>query len=315
MSMMEPETKTVVGKKTKRLQLIHVPFGLGAGRAGTELGPGDILHAGLVRQIRSLGHELADDVWVSCADKPAAAPAPGEKLKHFAEVVEMSRNVCTEVSAAVEAGAFPLVLGGDHSIAIGTLAGLTAHYPSLGVIWIDAHTDMNTEATTHSGNMHGMSLAIALGKLRSVSFADILGAGPSIKKENIVIVAARDIDPGERELIRKEGIACFTMHDIDRLGIHAVMEKALAIAGSGTDGVHLSFDIDSVDPIEAPGVGTPVRGGLSYREAHFALELLAESGLVTSMEVVEVNSLLDQSGRTARLAVELIASMLGKRII
>lgn len=314
----------------RKISLIRVPFWLGCGKRGTELGPDSVVEAGLIAQIEALGAELASDEEVDCRlsgavanDASAGLTAAdtgsssgedcGGKVKHLAAVRGMSKRVAASVYRAAAAGRFPLVLGGDHSIAIGSLAGLTAHSERLGVIWIDAHADMNTEETTPSGNAHGIPLAVALGKafyrLTELPGARLLQPG------NLVIVGARDLDPGERELIRAEGIACFTMHDIDRFGMAAVMAEALDIAGRNADGVHVSFDMDSLDPSEAGGVGTPVRGGLSYREAHLAMELLAESGRVTSMDIVEVNALLDSDKRTARLAVELAASLLGKRIL
>ncbi|WP_246578893.1 arginase [Cohnella xylanilytica] len=296
----------------KKVRLIRVPFWLGCGRAGTELGPESIMRAGLLSQLKGIGVEVVGDSEVDCTKHPAGGTADG-RIKYFAEVREMGRLVSEHVSRAVESGFFPLVLGGDHSVAIGSLAGLTAHYRNLGVIWFDAHADLNTEETSPSGNAHGIPLAVALGRAR-FKLTDIPGAS-LIRKERLVLVGVRDIDPGEKELIRSEGIACFTMHDIDKLGMKTVMERAIAIAGQGTDGVHLSLDLDALDPLEAAGVGTPVPGGVSYREAHFAMELLAESGLLTSADIVEVNGVLDYDRRTARHAVELAASMLGKRIL
>lgn len=266
------------------------------------------------RQLKHMGLELAEEIVVDVPRLAAEPATAGTKMKYLAEVKEMAGLLGEQVHRAAAGGRFPLVLGGDHSIAIGTLAGLTGHRGNLGLIWFDAHGDLNTEETTPSGNIHGMALAAAIGR-GGFTLADIPGAGPFIRKENVVIIGARDLDPGEREFIRAEGIRCFTMHEIDRMGIHAVMEQAIAIAGDGTDGVHVSFDLDVLDPLEACGVGTPVPGGLNYREAHYAMELLAESGLATSLELVEVNPLLDPSRRTSRLAVELAASLLGKRIL
>jgi len=298
----------------RKIQLIKVPFWLGGGRAGTELGPESIIEAGLKRQLRAMELELAEEWEVDVPGDAAEPAAPGCLMKHKAEVAEMAGLVGEKVYRSVSSGAFPLVLGGDHSVAIGTLAGLSGHYGKLGVIWFDAHGDLNHEGTTPSGNMHGMALAAAVGH-GSFTLADIPGAGPLIRPENVVLVGVRDLDPGEKEFIRSSGMTCFTMHEIDRMGIHAVMEQAIAAAGRNTDGVHVSFDLDCLDPIQAPGVGTPVPGGLSYREAHYALELLAESGIATSLELVEVNPILDPARRTARAAVELAASLLGKRIL
>ncbi|OXM13183.1 arginase [Paenibacillus herberti] len=310
----QAESYTSRPDAAKKIQLIHAPFWLGGGRAGAELGPESIIEAGMKRQLKNMGLELAGETVVD-VPRLAAEPAPAmAKMKYLQEVKEMASLLGEQVYRTVGAGLFPLIMGGDHSIAIGTLAGLTGHYGNLGLIWFDAHGDLNTEETTPSGNIHGMSLAAAVGR-GSFTLKDIAGSGPYIRKENVVIIGARELDLGEQEYIRAEGITCFTMHEIDRMGIHAVMEQAIAIAGRGTDGVHVSFDLDCLDPLEACGVGTPVPGGLNYREAHYAMELLAETGLVTSMELVEVNPLLDQNRRTARLAVELAASLLGKRIL
>nr|WP_028562510.1 arginase [Paenibacillus pinihumi] len=301
--------------QSKKVDLIQVPFWLGCGRAGTELGPESMMQAGLGRQLKAIdGLALRSNVVIDCPAPAAAAGSGSAKAKYLQEVTAMSGLLCGQVAKSVKAGAFPLVLGGDHSIAIGSLAGLTACCPNLGVIWFDAHADLNTEDTTLSGNIHGMPLAVALGRSR-FKLTDIPGAGPLLKKENLVIIGARDLDPAEKEYIRSEGITCFSMHEIDRMGIQAVVKEALEVAGNGTDGIHLSFDMDCLDPLEAPGVGTPVPGGLTYREAHFALELLAETKRITSMDLVEVNPLIDYNMRTARLATQLIASTLGKRIL
>jgi arginase len=300
----------------KQLTIIQVPFGLGSGRSGTELGPDSLEQAGLLRQIRKTRYELAGIHTVKCPESAMLPPnkAKDAEGKHFPEVIEMSRLVVEQVSRAALQGTFPLVLGGDHSVTIGTLAGLTARFVSLGVIYFDAHVGLNTEDTSPTGNMSGMTLAVALGK-SGFKLTDIPGTDALIKSENVVIIGVRDVEQSERDLVLSEGITCFTMHEIDRMGIEKVMKKALQIAGNGTDGIHLSFDVDSLDPLEAPGVSMSVPGGLTYREAHFAFELLAVSGLITSMDVVELNPDFDESRRTSRLAVGLIASLLGKRIL
>ncbi|MFD0693139.1 arginase [Paenibacillus sp. GCM10027628] len=297
----------------KQLSLIQVPFGLGAGRPGTEDGPESMIQAGLIRQIRKTDYELAGEYKVRCP-LPSASHSSGDLVKHLPEVKEVSRMVAKQVSQAVLGGTIPLVLGGDHSITIGVLAGLSSQFSNLGVIYFDAHAGLNTEITSPTGHLNGMPLAVALGKAQ-LKLSEIADNTISIKSDNVVIIGVRDVEPDERELIQSEGITCFTMHDIDRMGIEKVIEKAMQIAGDGTDGIHVSFDADCLDPLEAPGVGMPVPGGLTYREAHFACELLAESGRITSIDVVEVNSLQDESRRTARLAVGLIASLLGKRIL
>ena len=232
----------------------------------------------------------------------------------MSEVHEVSSQLSERVSEIVAEGAFPLVLGGDHSISIGTIAGLAEHYANLGVIWFDAHSDLNTEETSPSGNIHGMSLGISLGRGIPL-LTGLRGISPKIKPEHVAIIGARSLDSGEKAYIRSLGIACYTMHDIDLIGIARVMDKVIRQFRQTTDGVHVSFDIDSLDPREAPGTGTPVRGGLSYREAHLALELLYQSDLVTSAEFVEVNPSLDKNDQTAKLAVELIGSLLGEQIL
>ncbi|MGV2963265.1 arginase [Paenibacillus sp. AGC30] len=297
----------------RNIAIIKVPFGLGGARGGAELGPDELITAGLKREIASLGLVLSKEVRVDCPSEPAA-PTERNRVKYLNEVRQVSENVFNEVSVAVEEGVFPLVLGGDHSVAIGTFAGLTAHYSNLGVIWFDAHADLNTEERSLSGNMHGMSVAASLGHT-AYNLSHIAGAGAFIDPSNLVYIGLRDLDEYEKEQIKGLGIQAFTMHDIDRMGIQQVTEQAIAIAGEGTDGIHVSFDMDCLDPREAPGVGTPVPGGLNYREAHYALELLASTNQVTSMELVEVNPLLDHNRHTARLGVELIASLLGKRIL
>lgn len=297
----------------KQLSIIQVPFGLGTGRPGTEDGPESMIQAGLIRQIRKTEYELAGEYKVRCP-LPSVVSSKDDKVKHLPEVKEMSKLVAKQVSQAVQNGTVPLVLGGDHSVSIGVLAGLSSQFSNLGVIYFDAHVGLNTEEASPTGYFNRMSLAVALGKAR-LKLGDISGSDTLIKKENVVIIGVRDVEPDERELIVTEGIYCFTMHDIDRMGIEKVIEKALQIAGHGTDGIHISFDADCLDPLEAPGVGMPMPGGLTYREAHFACELLAESARIVSVDVVEINSMLDESRRTARLAIGLIASLLGKRIL
>ncbi|WP_139990458.1 arginase [Paenibacillus paridis] len=297
----------------QQVAIVAVPFGKGAGTAGAELGPAHILNAaGLIEKLAEMkvGCRLAGEVSLPAVPLPTHAG----NAKHLSEVHEVASQLAERVSDIVAAGDFPLVLGGDHSISIGTVAGLAGHYENLGVIWFDAHSDLNTEDTSPSGNIHGMSLGISLGRGIPL-LTGLRGILPKIKPEHVVIIGARSLDTCEKEFIRKLGITCYTMHDIDRLGIAKVMEKVIQRLAQTTDGVHVSFDIDSLDPIEAPGTGTPVKGGLSYREAHLALELLYQSGLVTSAEWVEVNPSLDHHDQTAKLAVELIGTLLGDQIL
>lgn len=296
---------------TKTLSLLSVPFGYGAGRRGAEFGPEAIVHAGLIRRLKELNFNVDD---VGQMQIPLSYDESHPHLKYLYEIIDLNTDLAQKVSDIVRKGSFPLILGGDHSIAIGTIAGLVQHYSNLGVIWFDAHADLNTEETSPSGNIHGMSLGVGLGRGPSL-LTQIKGAGPNLKPENIVLIGTRQLDEGEKDFIRSSGIRCFTMHDIDRMGMSRVMDETMSIVTNETDGVHLSFDIDSLDPLEAPGTGTKIPGGVSYREAHFALELMHESRKITSAEFVEVNPSLDSGNRTARLAVELIGSLLGERIL
>ncbi|MCU6710589.1 arginase [Paenibacillus sp. J5C_2022] len=234
-------------------------------------------------------------------------------MKHFGEVRDMAGQVAAAVASAVRDGAFPLVLGGDHSVSIGSLAGLLRQRRKLGVIWIDAHGDCNTEMTSPSGNAHGMVLAVAAG-LSKYKLTDMPGVSCGIQPSRIVLLGARELDEGEKAMIAAHGIHCLTVDDIDRMGIHTAAEQALALAGDGTDAIHLSLDMDALDPLEAPAVGTPVPGGLTFREVRGALERLGESGRIQSMDIVEVNPLAASQERTALLATELAATLLGKRL-
>jgi arginase len=246
-------------------------------------------------------------------EKEGGEPA-SEELRNLKAITKASVKLAETVDNIVASGAFPLVLGGDHSIAIGTLAGLAKHYQNLGVIWYDAHADLNTKETSPSGNIHGMPLAISLG-IGHEGLTAIYGKEAKIKAENIVIIGARSLDDGEKELIRDKGIKVYTMHEIDRLGMTRVMEETIDYLRGRTDGVHLSLDLDALDPNDAPGVGTPVAGGISYRESHLAMEMLEESKLITSAEFVEVNPILDEKNRTAEAAVALMGSLFGEKLL
>ncbi len=235
----------------------------------------------------------------------------GPSAHNVTEIVRACEELASVVADIARAGNIPLVLGGDHSMAMGTLAGLARAGKRPGVIWIDAHADINTPETTPSGNVHGMPFAVALGLAGDPFPADLRG---TTSGQHGVLLGLRDVDPGERDNIKRAGVTALTMADIDRLGMGPAMEKAIAVAGRG-DGIHLSLDMDALDPDEAPGVGTPVRGGLTYREAQLAMEMLAASGKLRSVEIAEVNPILDESNRTAALAVELVASALGETIL
>ncbi|HUG56153.1 MAG TPA: arginase [Candidatus Limnocylindrales bacterium] len=293
---------------TGEVHVVGVPMDLGGDRRGVDMGPSAIRSAGLVAALQRLGHRVRDRGDITVA---ARAERGADRAHNVREIVRVAEELAGVVADIERAGAFPLVLGGDHSLAMGTLAGIARAGRRTGVIWIDAHGDINTPETTPSGNVHGMPFAVALGLAGDPFPASLRG---SVDGAAGVLLGIRDIDPGERDNIKRAGITAITMADIDRVGMGAAMEKAIAAARRG-DGVHLSLDMDALDPNEAPGVGTPVRGGLTYREAQLAMEMLAASGALRSMEVAEVNPVLDRQSRTAELAVELIASALGKTIL
>jgi arginase len=302
------------------IHFIGVPLDLGAGKHGADLGPNAIRYAGLNllpsidEQLRKLGHPLIDE-------GNLAVPQPRIEQPLIANVhlrnVETILDVCGSLAATVERCCgpddFPLVIGGDHSLTMGSLTGVVRARGSVGVIWIDAHADFNTDKTTPSGNVHGMSLAALVG-IGNQQLVELGGISPKVDPHRVVIIGSRDLDPGEKDFLREVGIHVFTMKEIDRLGMAAVMEQAIELATPGTNGLHISFDIDAVDPKDAPGTGTKVAGGLTYREAHLSLEMIADSGKMTSLDIVEVNPTLDVENRTATLAAELILSAFGKRI-
>lgn len=297
-----------------RIRVIGVPMDLGADRRGVDIGASAIRYAGLNDQLRRLGYTV-NDVGNLIVPQPESQPTGNDShLKYLEPIIQASENLANVVAEALQDGEFPLILGGDHSIALGSITGVARVYRDVGVIWVDAHGDFNTSETTPSGNIHGMVLA-ALAGLGHPSLTQIGGWSPKIDKQTIVIVGARDLDPPEQILLRDEHIHVFTMTDIDQRGMSEVMREAVEIASQANHGVHLSLDLDSLDPREAPGVGTPVRGGLTYREAHLAMEMVAASERLVSMDAVEVNPILDRENATAHLAVELILSALGKKII
>jgi arginase len=276
------------------------------------MGPSAIRYAGLEERLSSFGCRVVDRGNVTTPEPEAIAVAD-ERARFLPEILEACARLAAIVRDVVADGAVPLVLGGDHSVALGTLGGLARARGMGGVLWIDAHGDLNTPETSPSGNVHGMPLAAAIG-LGDERFDSDLWTLPAVDPSRVALVGLRSADSRERERIRELGIKAYTMSDIDRIGIERAIRESLShIAGPGF--VHVSFDMDALDPEVAPGVGTPVRGGLSYREAHLALELVAESGLLGSLEVVEVNPILDRENATASLAVELVASALGKTIL
>lgn len=286
---------------------------LGADRRGVDMGPSAIRYAMLQEKLLSLGYEV-EDLGNLQVPTPESNHEGQQQLKYLHEICTVSKELARTLDDVVERGRFPLVLGGDHSIAIGTIAGVAHYHQRMGLIWFDAHGDLNTEDTTPSGNIHGMPLAVSLG-FGHPDLVQIGGYSPKIYPQNIVIIGARQLDEGERKLIDDQQIRVFTMHDIDRLGMARVMDEALHIVTDGTDGVHLSLDLDGVDPKDAPGVGTPVTGGITYRESHLAMEILAEADILTSAEFVEVNPILDDANRTAKVAVALIGSVFGEKVL
>jgi arginase len=295
----------------EKVAIIGAGLDLGQARRGVDMGPSAIRYAGLESRLGELGIDCLD--WGNVESAVAeAVPGGDERSRYLPQVKAACGRVARLVSQAIREGMTPLVLGGDHSVALGTVGGMAAAHGAGAAIWLDAHGDLNTPETTPSGNVHGMPLAAALGAASDV-FASDAWPLPALEPARTSLIGVRSLDPGERALAKELGIGVFTMSAIDRRGVEACVREALNRAG-GARFLHVSVDMDVVDPDVAPGVGTPVRGGLSYREAHLALELAAESGLVGSLEVVEVNPILDRMNETAALAVELVASGLGARI-
>jgi len=298
----------------KDVSIIGVPMDLGQTRRGVDMGPSAIRYAGITEKLEELHFQVHDLGDIEISRPPRQVVKRQDNLRNLNEVVEANENLACLVDEQVKKGYFPLVLGGDHSIAIGSIAGVANHYDNLGVIWYDAHGDINTVETSPSGNIHGMPLAASLG-LGHQKLTTILTKQPKVKPENIVLIGIRDLDAGERQLIKDLNIKIYTMHEIDRIGMPKVMEETIHYLKKRTDGVHLSFDLDGIDPSEAPGVGTPVIGGATYRESHLAMEMLAESEIITSAEFVEVNPMLDDKNKTAILTVALVGSLFGEKLI
>jgi len=301
----------------RKIQVLGVPLDLGQSRRGVDMGPSAVRVAGLEARLEALGHIVEDGGNVSVA--MAELKQEGDpSAKYLEEITATCAKSAELVVKALEAGKIPLILGGDHSVAAGSVSGVAEFYrrenKTVGLLWIDAHSDINTPDTSPSGNVHGMPLAALLG-LGPSQLGNIFNFSPKVKPENCVLFGVRDIDAAERANILRAGIHVFTMRDIDERGIRSLMEEALWIVGKGTVGYHVSLDMDWVDPEDAPGVGTPVRGGATYREAHLAMEIIADRGGMLSFEIVEINPVLDEKNRTADLAVELTASAFGKKIL
>jgi arginase len=301
----------------KKIEVIGVPLDLGQSRRGVDMGPSAVRVAGLEARLEELGHVVEDagNIAVAIAEQKRVGDRHAKYLKEIAATCKEEAEL---VVRTLEAGRVPLVLGGDHSVGAGTVAGVAEFYrrqgQKIGLIWIDAHTDINTPQTSPSGNVHGMPLAATMG-LGPPELANIFHFSPKVAPENCALVGVRDIDAVERQNVRQAGIDVFTMRNIDERGMRLVIEDALRIASQNTAGYHVSLDMDWVDPEDAPGVGTPVRGGATYREAHLAMEIIADHGRMLSFEIVEVNPVIDEHNRTAELAVELALSAFGKKIL
>ncbi|MFW3610549.1 arginase [Staphylococcus caprae] len=300
----------------QRIEIIGAPSTFGQKKLGVNLGPDAIRYAGLLARLKRMGHYVIDKGNIEVPNLDVEKfHSNQEGLRNYNEIITVSENLSKAVSETVKNGNFPLTLGGDHSIAVGSISGISQYYNNLGVIWYDAHGDLNVPEESPSGNVHGMPLRILAGDGPD-ELVHLNGFTPKVKPENIVLIGMRDLDKGEREYIKDQNIKTFTMADIDRFGIQEVIERALEYLKSrNIDGLHFSLDVDALDPSETPGTGTRVLGGLSYRESHFALELLSESKLVTSMDLVEVNPLIDHLNSTAEQAVALLGTFFGETLL
>ena len=303
--------------KQSSIAIIGAPLDLGSDRRGVDMGPSALRVANLNKRLAHLGYEV-DDLGNLPVEQQESIPEGPKHAKYLPQITAVCERLGELVAQAMMDGKAPLVLGGDHSIAIGTVGGVAKFFrkkrQKIGLIWVDAHADMNTPQSSPSGNIHGMPLACCIG-MGPAELTKMFGFAPKVDPKNVVLIGIRDVDILERTNVRESGVTAFTMRDIDEQGLHTIMDQAVAIASRGTAGFHLSLDLDYVDPEHAPGVGTPVRGGATYREAHLAMEIICDSGGMVSMEVVEVNPVIDEVNRTADLAVELILSALGKKIL
>ena len=303
--------------QTKTVRLLGVPMDLGAGPRGVDMGPSAIRIAGVSHELRRLGFAVEDD-----GDIGVPAPETRDPGQPNARYLDAIYHVCNRlrlrVRRTLDDGRIPLVMGGDHSIAIGTVAGIAEHFrmqdQKVGLIWVDAHADMNTPEISPSGNIHGMPLATLLG-YGSERLVELAGFSPKVEKQHVCLIGIRDIDEGEREMVKKSGIHAYTMRDVDERGMRAIMQEAIGFATDGTAGFHVSFDLDGMDPRDVPGTGTPVKGGLSWREANLLMEMVADSGAMTSLEVTELNPILDVRNQSGEVAVDVILSAFGKRIL
>ncbi len=301
----------------QKIRIIGVPMDLGASRRGVDMGPSALRVAGLQARIKQLGHQV-EDIGNISVKQPEEMSYGEKRAKYHAEIADACKDLATIVEKTLDENMLPVVLGGDHSIAAGSLSGVASHFKKkekkIGLIWLDAHGDINTPESSPSGNVHGMPLATAMG-YGATELVELQGFKPKVEPQNISLVGIRDLDSQEKKLAKKSGVHVFTMRDIDERGMREVMSDALKYAMDDTDGISVSLDMDFVDPSDAPGVGTPVRGGVTYREAHLAMEMIADTEAMVSLEVVEINPVIDEHNTTALLGVELVLSGLGKKIL
>jgi arginase len=303
--------------RQSKIAVIGAPMDLGAGRRGVDMGPSAIRVANLDERIAQLGYEVRD-LGNVIVDQPESSPVGPTNARYLPQIAQTCARLAELVEATAAEDTLPLVLGGDHSIAVGTVSGMANHYRKrgqrIGLVWVDAHADMNTPEISPSGNVHGMPLACCIGR-GPEALTHLFGFAPKVDPRNVALVGIRSVDDKEKRIVQQTGVNVFTMRDIDERGLRQVMQDAILAATDGTAGFHVSYDMDSVDPHEAPGVGTPVKGGITYREAHLVMETLGDTDKITSLEIVEVNPVIDEANKTALLAVELVMSALGKRIL
>ena len=301
----------------QKIRIIGVPMDLGQSRRGVDMGPSALRVAGLLTRLKQLGHQV-DDIGNVAVKQPEEQPYGEKRAKYLNEIAETCRGLAEMTERTLEEGFLPLVLGGDHSLAIGSFSGVSNFFrkqqKKIGYLWLDAHGDMNTPDSSPSGNVHGMPLAALMG-YGAPELVDLLGYHPKVEARNVALVGVRDLDAKERRLIKDSGVHAFTMRHIDERGMREVMSEALRAVTDDVDGVAVSLDMDFVDPTDAPGVGTPVRGGVTYREGHLAMEMIADSKAMVSLEVVEINPVIDMHNQTALLGVEMLLSGLGKKIL
>jgi arginase len=308
---------TVSASNKKTVRLVGVPMDLGAGRRGVDMGPSAIRIAGVSQGLRHLGFTVEDD-----GDVGVPAPETRDPGSPNARYLEPIYHVCNRlrlrVRRSLEQGEVPVVLGGDHSVAIGTVAGVSEHFKNrdrrIGLVWVDAHADMNTPESSPTGNIHGMPLATLVG-MGHPRLVELGGFSPKVERRNVCLIGIRDIDEAERKIVRGSGIHAYTMRDVDERGMRAIMQEALGFVTDGTDGFHVSFDLDGMDPRDVPGTGTPVKGGISWREANLLMEMVSDTGKMTSLEVTELNPILDVKNQSGEVAVDVILSAFGKRIL